>query len=157
MVVLFYSAGDPGKEFRHERERPRRKTQLRRGKQTGRRREPFGEVRAVDIRPRIVFGLVRKLRIAGERILVEEEITVGTDTLRSIAGGPFGARSARERKMEKPTERPAADSNAPAGPVLTPAETETYVEQIEEFEGPNRREKRGSESETPKEPGVARS
>jgi hypothetical protein len=40
---------------------------------------------------------------------------------------------------------------------MTPAEKESLVEQIEEFEGPDRREKRGTETPEAHEPGVARS
>lgn len=40
---------------------------------------------------------------------------------------------------------------------MTPAEKDSFVEQVEEFEGPDRREKRGSEKPEPHEPGVARS
>jgi hypothetical protein len=40
---------------------------------------------------------------------------------------------------------------------MTAAEKETLIDQIEEFEGPNRREKRGSEPESEHEAGVARS
>jgi len=43
------------------------------------------------------------------------------------------------------------------GPRLTPKEKQDYVEQVEEFEGPDRREKRGTEEATADEPGVARS
>jgi hypothetical protein len=50
-----------------------------------------------------------------------------------------------------PTKSPKIDSR------MTPAEKESLVEQIEEFEGPDRREKRGSEKPEPHEPGVARS
>ena len=47
--------------------------------------------------------------------------------------------------------------SAPAPRELGEREKEDLVEQIEEFEGPDRREKRGSDPEPPKEPGVARS
>ena len=40
---------------------------------------------------------------------------------------------------------------------MTPEEKESLIEQIEEFEGPDRREKRGSEAPQEHEPGVARS
>ena len=40
---------------------------------------------------------------------------------------------------------------------MTPAEKDSLAEQIEEFEGPDRREKRGTEDPKPHEPGVARS
>ncbi|HET9793665.1 MAG TPA: hypothetical protein VFS34_04310 [Thermoanaerobaculia bacterium] len=48
-------------------------------------------------------------------------------------------------------------SEEPGGPDLTGKEKQDYVEQVEEFEGPDRREKRGSDEETAREPGVARS
>ena len=47
--------------------------------------------------------------------------------------------------------------NGEAGKGLAGREKEDFVEQVEEFEGPDRREKRGSEKEPSKEPGVARS
>ena len=47
--------------------------------------------------------------------------------------------------------------NAPAAPALGEREKEDFVEQVEDFEGPDRREKRGSDPEPAKEPGVARS
>jgi hypothetical protein len=40
---------------------------------------------------------------------------------------------------------------------MSPEEKEELEEQIEEFEGPDRREVRGTEETPPKEPGVARS
>lgn len=46
---------------------------------------------------------------------------------------------------------------APADARMTPEEKESLIEQIEEFEGPDRREKRGSERPREHEPGVARS
>ena len=49
------------------------------------------------------------------------------------------------RKPSKPDDR------------MTPAEKESLAEQLEEFEGPDRREKRGTEEQKPHEPGVARS
>ena len=48
-------------------------------------------------------------------------------------------------------------SEEPGGPDLTGKEKQDYVEQVEEFEGPDRREKRGSDEETAREPGVSRS
>ena len=47
--------------------------------------------------------------------------------------------------------------NAPAPPTLGEREKEDFVEQVEEFEGPDRREKRGTEPEPAREPGVSRS
>jgi hypothetical protein len=38
---------------------------------------------------------------------------------------------------------------------MTPAEKETLIEQIEEFEGPSRREKRGTEAVREHRPGVS--
>ncbi|HWC65993.1 MAG TPA: hypothetical protein VG777_07915 [Thermoanaerobaculia bacterium] len=40
---------------------------------------------------------------------------------------------------------------------LDPKEKEDYLEQVEEYEGPDRREPHGPAREVPKEPGVARS
>lgn len=40
---------------------------------------------------------------------------------------------------------------------LDPKEREDYLEQVEEYEGPDRREPHGPAREVPKEPGVARS
>ena len=45
---------------------------------------------------------------------------------------------------------------APREPKLTPEEQQDFLEQVEEFEGPSRREKRGTEPEPEKEPGVER-
>jgi hypothetical protein len=48
--------------------------------------------------------------------------------------------------------------NSGAGEVeLTRKEKQDYVEQVEEFEGPDRRERRGTEKEEADEPGVSRS
>jgi|PersoiStandDraft_1058852.scaffolds.fasta_scaffold24091_2 hypothetical protein len=44
-----------------------------------------------------------------------------------------------------------------AVPTLDKKETEDLLQQVEEFEGPDRREKRGTEPEPPRESGVARS
>ena len=50
------------------------------------------------------------------------------------------------------------NSKQPAAvPTLSKKETEDLLEQVEEFEGPDRREKRGTEPEPPRESGVARS
>jgi hypothetical protein len=38
---------------------------------------------------------------------------------------------------------------------MTPEEKESLEDQIEEFEGPDRREVRGSEKKHPKDPGVS--
>ena len=61
--------------------------------------------------------------------------------------------------MDKiPAPSPLVDEAAEKGPTpMTPRETQEYVEQVEEFEGPTRREKRGSDPEPAKEPGVSRS
>jgi hypothetical protein len=40
---------------------------------------------------------------------------------------------------------------------MSSSEKESLTEQIEEFEGPDRREKRGTEASEPHEPGVSRS
>lgn len=56
------------------------------------------------------------------------------------------------------TEAPGKEKrNDDACAPLAESEKQDFVEQVEEFEGPDRREKRGSQPETPKEPGVARS
>lgn len=55
----------------------------------------------------------------------------------------------RQRRMEEPEKAGKPD--------FTRKEKQDYVEQVEEFEGPDRRETRGSPPEPPKEPGVARS
>ena len=62
-------------------------------------------------------------------------------------------------KSKKPA-RPAAARRAPKPTLdapMTSTEKESLEQQIEEFEGPDRREKRGSTPPEPHEPGVARS
>jgi len=49
------------------------------------------------------------------------------------------------------------DKPPTADEAMSIPEKEALVEQIEEFEGPDRREKRGTEPEPEGEPGVARS
>ena len=51
----------------------------------------------------------------------------------------------------KDSGKPAADSN------MTEKEKDRMADQMEEFEGPERREVRGDESEPSKDPGVAHS
>ncbi len=56
----------------------------------------------------------------------------------------------------KSASGPGKTGSAP-GAELTDEEKQDYVEQVEEFEGPNRREVRGTDDEPPAEPGVSRS
>jgi len=64
----------------------------------------------------------------------------------------------RNNMDKTPAPSPAADEAAGKNTTpMTPRETQEYVEQVEEFEGPTRREKRGSDPEPAKEPGVSRS
>jgi hypothetical protein len=49
------------------------------------------------------------------------------------------------------------ETNRTPDDAMSPEEKEQLEEQIEEFEGPDRREVRGTEETPPKEPGVARS
>jgi len=57
-----------------------------------------------------------------------------------------------------PKSAPGSGKSGSAGGAdLTDKEKQDYVEQVEEFEGPNRREVRGTEKEPPAEPGVSRS
>jgi len=51
----------------------------------------------------------------------------------------------------------ASEGKAPADERMTVGEKEELIEQIEEFEGPDRREKRGTPEAKPHEAGVARS
>jgi hypothetical protein len=60
-------------------------------------------------------------------------------------------------KTEHPIPETAAKDRDPGAPEMTKKEAQDYVEQVEEFEGPDRREKRGTEDEPPDEPGVSRS
>jgi hypothetical protein len=53
---------------------------------------------------------------------------------------------------KEPDTRPGTPDDA-----MSPEEKEDLEEQIEEFEGPDRREVRGTEERPPKEPGVSRS
>ena len=57
--------------------------------------------------------------------------------------------------MKKPERAPKKSRKIDAA--MTPAEKDSFEEQVEEFEGPDRREKRGGERPEPHEPGVARS
>ena len=50
-------------------------------------------------------------------------------------------------------EHPGRTSKKP--PELSPREREDVIEQEEEFEGPDRREKRGTPPSSPRTPGVA--
>jgi hypothetical protein len=53
--------------------------------------------------------------------------------------------------MKRKKEEPKLDDR------MTEKEKDSLADQVEEFEGPDRREKRGSEKPEPHEPGVARS
>jgi hypothetical protein len=58
----------------------------------------------------------------------------------------------------KAMDKPEADTRRRTpDDAMSPDEKEDLEEQIEEFEGPDRREVRGTEEKPPKEPGVARS
>ncbi len=57
----------------------------------------------------------------------------------------------KARKTRRARKAPTADVR------MTPGEKESLIDQIEEFEGPDRREKRGTEVPREHEPGVARS
>ena len=57
---------------------------------------------------------------------------------------------------EFPRVVPSGPAHGRREPKLTPEEKQDFLEQVEEFEGPSRREKRGSEPEPEKEPGVER-
>ena len=60
--------------------------------------------------------------------------------------------------MSAPTVRGGETRKPPsADDAMSSEEKEALVEQLEAFEGPDRREKRGTEPETEGEPGVARS
>jgi len=56
-----------------------------------------------------------------------------------------------------PKSAPRTGTGAGGGAGLTDEEKQDYVEQVEEFEGPDRREIRGTGEEAPEEPGVSRS
>ena len=62
--------------------------------------------------------------------------------------------------MTSPTPTPTGDGT-PKGPTpddrMSDTEKKDLVDQMEEFEGPDRREKRGSEPPAGDDPGVARS
>jgi hypothetical protein len=62
----------------------------------------------------------------------------------------FPEGNAMNQKDSDPRHRTPDDA-------MSPEEKEELEEQIEEFEGPDRREVRGTEETPPKEPGVARS
>ncbi len=61
----------------------------------------------------------------------------------------------KSKKTARPAprvrRRPTLDTT------MSEAEKESLIEQIEEFEGPDRREKRGTEKPQSHEPGIARS
>ena len=60
--------------------------------------------------------------------------------------------------MSSPTDtREGKDKPPTADEAMSIPEKEALVEQIEEFEGPDRREKRGTKPEVDEESGVARS
>ena len=62
--------------------------------------------------------------------------------------------------MSREVPTPMADEktkDTPADAKMTPKEKEALVDQLEEFEGPDRREKRGTVDPEKHEPGVARS
>lgn len=52
---------------------------------------------------------------------------------------------------------PGSTGKPPADTKMTPKEKEALVDQIEGFEGPDRREKRGTDEPEKHEPGIARS
>ena len=56
-----------------------------------------------------------------------------------------------------PKSAPGTGGNEAGEVELTRKEKQDYVEQVDEFEGPNRREVRGTGKEPPAEPGVSRS
>ena len=72
----------------------------------------------------------------------EHRIILSEETARSFSG--------RSRPPAKP------DRKHPL-PELSRKERDELVEQVEEFEGPDRREKRGSKHKSAHEPGVASS
>jgi hypothetical protein len=55
------------------------------------------------------------------------------------------------------TTKDPRDSKATADESMTKLEKDRMADQMEEFEGPERREVRGDEREPPKDPGVAHS
>ena len=57
-----------------------------------------------------------------------------------------------KKKIAKRVERPPTPDDA-----MTKEEKEDFEQQVEEFEGPDPREIRGTPEKTPKEPGVSRS
>ncbi|MGH9441281.1 MAG: hypothetical protein ACRD16_03290 [Thermoanaerobaculia bacterium] len=65
----------------------------------------------------------------------------------------------KKRKQSQERKRPghAAAKLEKLDEGMTGKEKDSLAEQVEEFEGPDRREKRGSEVPEPHEPGVARS
>lgn len=61
-----------------------------------------------------------------------------------------------KRTVPAPAPR-KAKTVPPADTRMSPKEKEALVDQMEQFEGPDRREKRGTEIPEKHEPGVARS
>ncbi len=54
-------------------------------------------------------------------------------------------------------DKPRDSNQASSQPEMTKEEKEKLLDQVEEFEGPDRREIRGEHSEPPDDPGVAHS
>jgi len=108
-----------------------------------------GPQRAVDARPGVAVRLVGLV----ERLEEEIESRDG----RGAARGPLGPEKT-EAKVKARRERRIEGPGRVVGKAdFTPKEKEDYVEEVEEYEGPDRREPHGPSRELPKEPGVARS
>jgi hypothetical protein len=61
-----------------------------------------------------------------------------------------------KKEREMPAE-PSGPPNPPADRGMTEEEKQDLFDQMKEFEGPQRREIRGDDSEPPKDPGIAHS
>jgi hypothetical protein len=57
-----------------------------------------------------------------------------------------------KKPVAKRVERPPTPDDA-----MTKEEKEDFEQQVEEFEGPDRREVRGTREKSPRDPGVSRS
>ena len=64
-------------------------------------------------------------------------------------------KSRKKTRQPQAARRPGKSPTADAG--MTPEEKESLIDQVEEFEGPDRREQRGTPAPRPHEPGFARS